>query len=131
MPGFRIREIVGCEMKDCMVSILGTEYNIHVVEKFPEHMSQFEENSDGLCNSYNREIYVKIPIDKDITEIGKERMIKKNLRHEIYHAFLFESGLSSNTYGHMGAWAEHEEMVDWHAIQSPKIHKIFSELDLL
>jgi len=118
-------------MRDCKVNILGTEYSVFFVEKFPEHMSEFEETSDGLCNFHNREIYVKIPKDKDITEIGKERLTKKNLRHEICHAFLFESGLSSNTYGQMGAWAEHEEMVDWFAIQSPKIYKVFLELGIL
>lgn len=46
-------------------------------------------------------------------------------------AFLFESGLSSNTHGIYGAWAENEEMVDWIAIQSPKIFKVFQELEIL
>ena len=47
------------------------------------------------------------------------------------HAFLNESGLSdsSNQYG--GAWAKNEEMVDWFAIQSPKIFKVYSELGLV
>ena len=41
---------------------------------------------------------------------------KKNLRHEIVHAFLFESGLAENS-----EWAYNEEMVDWIAKQGPKI----------
>lgn len=42
-----------------------------------------------------------------------------------------ESGLSdsSNQYG--GAWAKNEEMVDWFAIQSPKIFKVYSELGII
>lgn len=118
-------------MQNCKVNILETEYQISFVEKFPEHLSEFEETASALCNSHNREIYIKISKDKDMTESGRERMMKKDLRHEILHAFLFESGLSSSTYGHVGAWAEHEEMVDWFAIQLPKIFKIFNELDIL
>lgn len=65
--------------------------------------------------------------DKDITEKGKGCLLKKDLRHEIIHAFLFESGLSSNTNCCFGAWAEYEEMVDRIAIQFPKILKVFEE----
>ena len=53
-----------------------------------------------------------------------------HLRHEVLHAFLFESGLSE-TAGFSGCWATNEEMVDWFAIQSPKIFEVFSELDLI
>lgn len=51
---------------------------------------------------------------------------KKVLRHEVIHAFLGESGLRNNSY-----WAENEEMVDWLAIQAPKIFKTFQELGIL
>lgn len=115
-------------MKDCKANIIGTEYDIRFVEKFPEFLSQYNESSDALCNSYDRAIYVIRNNDKDMTEKGKEFLIKKNLRHEIIHAFLFESGLSSNTGYCIGPWAEHEEMVDWFAIQSPKIFKVFEEV---
>ncbi len=115
-------------MKDCKVYIMGTEYDIRFVEKFPEIFSQYEETSDALCNSYNRLICIKLNSDKDMTGEGKEYLLKKNLRHEIIHAFLFESGLSSDTGCCIGAWAEHEEMVDWFAIQFPKILKVFEEV---
>lgn len=118
-------------MNDCKINILGTEYSIKIVDKYPEYLSEFEETADALCNSYDRTIFIKNDIEKDTTDNGKERKNKKNLRHEIYHAFMYESGLSSNTYGHMGAWAEHEEMIDWHAIMAPKVFKVFQELDLL
>ncbi len=57
----------------------------------------------------------------DMDEKEQEAYRKRTLRYEIMHAFLNESGLSdsSNQYG--GAWAKNEEMVDWFAIQSPKI----------
>lgn len=115
-------------MKDCKVNIIGTEYDIRFVEIFPELFSQYNETADGLCNPYNRLICIKLNSDGDMTEEGKEHLLKKSLRHEIIHAFLFESGLSSNTGYCIGAWAEHEEMVDWFAIQFPKILKVFEEV---
>lgn len=56
-------------------------------------------------------------------------MQRENLRHEIVHAFLFESGLGFNLehieFGH------EETMIDWIAIQFPKILKVFKEAGCL
>ena len=52
------------------------------------------------------------------------------MRHEILHAFLYESGLRENSCTSF-AWAENEEMIDWFAIQFPKILKIYGELNIL
>ena len=48
------------------------------------------------------------------------------LRHEIIHAYLYESGLDCNAHT-SDHWAEDEEIVDWIAIQAPKIFKTFIE----
>ena len=53
--------------------------------------------------------------------------MKTTLRHEIVHAFLGESGLSANS-NETDAWARNEEMVDWIAIQGPKIWKAWKEV---
>ena len=53
----------------------------------------------------------------------------KVIRHEILHAFLYESGLRENS-NQTGAWAENEEMVDWFAIQFPKILKVYKKLGI-
>lgn len=57
-------------------------------------------------------------------------MQKKQLRHEITHAFMAESGLQSN-WKHIKEFGHDETTVDWFAIQYPKIYKVFAELDLL
>ena len=44
-------------------------------------------------------------------EEEKDNYTKSCLRHEIAHAFLHESGLSSNS-----EWAMNEEIVDWIAL---------------
>ena len=56
---------------------------------------------------------------------------KKTLRHEIIHAFLNESGLSDSSNQFDGEWAKNEEMVDWFAIQAPKIFSAFKKMNIL
>ena len=56
--------------------------------------------------------------------------MKKQLRHEIIHAFLSESGLSVN-FEHCSKFGHEETMVDWIAIQFPKIHKVYEELGIM
>lgn len=57
-------------MEQMKVNVLGTEYTVEYVEKYPEYLSEFEETADALCNSQNRAIYVKLNNDKDMTEQG-------------------------------------------------------------
>ena len=77
------------------VNILGTDYEIHFVDEFPEYLKEVGEGIDGLCNRYDRHIFIKRYNDKDITVEGSERCDKGTLRHEIIHAYLSESGLSA------------------------------------
>lgn len=115
-------------MNDCKVNILGTEYEIHIVDEFPDYLQEVGEDAVGLCNFHNRKIYILKCMDIDMTKEGKERRDKTVLRHEIIHAYLAESGLSANASHCYTSWAENEEMVDWFAIQSPKIFKTFQEV---
>ena len=56
-----------------------------------------------------------------------EQSQKSWLRHEIIHAFHFESGLAFN-YEHKSIGIDETE-VDWFAIQYPKMKKVFAELE--
>ncbi|NBH15364.1 hypothetical protein D3Z36_14545 [Lachnospiraceae bacterium] len=116
-------------MKDCKVNILGTEYNVFFRnEKDDERLDG--KYRDGYTDNSTHEII--ICNKKDDCELEDYEGWKKSiLRHELIHAFLFESGLDSSSVSTCGAWAVNEEMVDWFAIQSPKICKVFNELDLL
>lgn len=113
---------------DFSADVLGSEYRVYFVDKFPERLSEFEDDSDGLFNQHNQEIFIKRCRNKDMTEEGKERCEKTTLRHELIHAYLSESGLSANASHCYTSWAENEEMVDWFAIQAPKIFKTFQEV---
>lgn len=121
-------------MKNTKINVLGMEYRIET-HKVSED-SYLEENKlAGYCGEEDKLIVVAdMSEEKYFTgmdEKTQEAYWKKTLRHEIMHAFFNESGLSdsSNQYG--GAWAKNEEMVDWFAIQSPKIFKVYLELGII
>lgn len=121
-------------MENTKINVLGMEYRIET-HKVSED-SYLEENKlAGYCGEEEKLIVVAdMSEEKYFTGMGEkaqEAYWKKTLRHEIMHAFFNESGLSdsSNQYG--GAWAKNEEMVDWFAIQSPKIFKVYLELGII
>ena len=109
-----------------IVNILGTEYEIII--DAPDEM--LPEDADGaMDHSVKRIVVAKFESDRDsVKDLDVYR--KKALRHEIIHAFLFESGLWNNS-GNVTAWGQSEEITDWFAIQSPKIMKVFEELEVL
>lgn len=96
------------------VNILGSTWTVR-----PEEMK--DNNYDGLADSSMKEIRIRLD---NVNEVGNfEALVKKQTRHEVIHAFLYESGLSFNS-----DWAVNEELVDWIAIQFPKIAEVYEEL---
>lgn len=114
------------------VNILGTEYEI--IKKLKDKESCLNELY-GYCDFREKIIvYLDLNTDdnhKEDSELSKEMFIKEILRHEILHAFFFESGLNTNSLRLDDAWARNEEMVDWFAIQAPKIYEVYKQLDIL
>ena len=90
------------------VHILGTRYSIRIID---EDDYRYDREADGWC-------------DQSVKDLVAYQ--KKVLRHEIVHAFLYESGLWQNAYGSK-CWAKNEEMIDWMAIQIPKIQRAYKE----
>ena len=116
-------------MENRKINILGIEWKI-VTCKEEESELLNGKCRDGCTDNSTRTIW--ICEKKDDCELQDYEMWKKlALRHEILHAFLFESGLDASSISTYGPWANNEEMVDWFAIQSPKIFKVYSELGLL
>lgn len=116
------------------INILGTKYKI-VTRKISEDETLKKNNWAGYCGEEEKIIIVADVCEEqyfsDMSESEKESFKKKTLRHEIVHAFLNESGLSANASTPAGAWAKHEEMIDWIAIQFPKMHKAFKKAGAL
>lgn len=103
------------------VMILGTEYRI-------ESKELKDEDIDGYCDDTAKLIVIRSDNENKVGDF--EYLQKKQLRHEIIHAFMSESGLQSN-WQHIRQFGHDETTVDWFAIQSPKIFKVFKELDIL
>ena len=116
------------------IDILGTEYRIET-HKVSEDSFMEEKSLAGYCGEENKLIVVADMSEEKyfagMDEKEQETYRKKTLRHEIIHAFLNESGLSDSSNQFDGAWAKNEEMVDWFAIQAPKIYKTFQKLNII
>ena len=103
------------------VNVLGTDYSVIFASEQEEPRLC---GMDGFCDDSVKEIYVD-----DMSKAAKSPDSKKDLetyrkkvvRHELIHAMLSESGLQSES-----AWAMNEEMVDWIAIQGPKLMEVWS-----
>lgn len=108
-------------MQDCKVNILGTEYKIVLKELK-------DSDVDGFTDYTEKAIVMR---SDNYNEVGNfEWLQKKQLRHELIHAFMAESGLQAN-WEHIQKFGHDETTVDWFAIQSPKMFKVFQELDIL
>ena len=104
---------------------MGTEYTIGYHKRADD---KFLSDRDGYCDKTSRTIVVSMA-DEDNELDDYDVYSKTILRHEIIHAFLFESGLHENfmhpEHGH------DETYVDWIAIQFPKILKVYEQLKIL
>jgi hypothetical protein len=116
------------------IDILGTEYRIEI-HKVSEDSFMEEKSLAGYCEEENKLIVVADMSEEKyfagMDEKAQETYRKKTLRHEIMHDFLNESGLSDSSNRFDGAWAKNEEMVDWFAIQTPKIFSTFKKMNIL
>jgi hypothetical protein len=116
------------------VSILGTVYTIFIRDFETDPV--FDKNSfDGYCDGYGKSIVVcrlqTYPGWQDEPAETLEVAQRATVRHEIIHAFLHESGLAENSARYTSGWAKNEEMVDWIALQGPKIYRAWAEAGAL
>lgn len=102
------------------INVLGTNYLL--VESNEEKDAKLN-GRDGYCDTSVKKCVVEemkgeIPFKKENLQEYKKQVI----RHELIHAFIYESGLDT-----CSDWAKNEEMVDWLSIQFPKMMKSFNE----
>lgn len=105
------------------VNILGTEYTINTVKKEDDpKLSGF----DGYCDVTTKRI-VLCDLKRQWDDVEDlDIYMNSVLRHEIVHAFMFESGLKAECQ-----FANDEICVDWIALQSPKMFKLWQEIGVL
>lgn len=116
------------------VSILGAVYTISV-KKYDEDEAFSRRSIDGYCDSLTQRIVVCDMSTYKGWEHEPQETVeaaqKETLRHEIVHAFFSESGLADSSFSVEGAWAKNEEMVDWIALQGPKLCAAWKEAGCL
>lgn len=114
------------------IDILGVPYSL-VYRKLSEDPALG--SCDAYCDTSTKELVVRRFTKKDKRSPNSKHDLdayaRKSARHEIVHAFLYESGLAQNTMQYDGGWAMSEEMVDWIAIQGPKIYYAWREAGVL
>lgn len=101
------------------IDVLGTEYEI-IVQTSADNPKL--EDANGLCEFWSKQLIIDIAKPERTTYDNLEAFNKKVLRHEIVHAFLGESGLKE--------YMSDETLVDWIAVQFPKMLKVFESLKI-
>lgn len=111
-------------MEERYANVLGTEYKIEM--GLSESQDPALIDNQGYCDCTSKAIRIReYEYDDALAYENPSEYLKATVRHELVHAFLAESGLQASS------WADNEEMVDWIAIQFPKLLKVFKELDVL
>lgn len=110
-------------MEDKKIDILGTEWTI---KRQSEAENSLLATRAGYCDWTTRMIFVEYAVHEDGSYGDMDKYYRKVLRHEIVHAFLFESGLYENSTS-AEYWATNEEMVEWIARQGLKLHKAWTD----
>lgn len=104
------------------VNVLGTKYTIKESNKLAD--PNLEGNS-GYCDYSIKTIVIDTFRDSPGSLENLNEYRKKVIRHELVHAFLFESGLD------VCSWARDEEIVDWIACQFPKLENVFAQCNAI
>lgn len=100
------------------IDILGTKYTIK------EDLDIVKEGFDGVCKGYSKSIKIRpvhAMLDDNSTDEEKAKRYKEVMRHELIHAFFSESGLDE--------YSSNEQLVEWIAIQFPKMQKAFEQIN--
>lgn len=113
------------------VNVLGTKYEIILTgSKSDEALEQM----NGFRDAFTKKIVVDDFSDEEYDPTNTRNiseLMKQNIRHEIVHAFMFESGLDSDAMYSNNPWPRCEEIVGWFAIQGPKIFAAWKEAGAL
>jgi hypothetical protein len=114
------------------VDILGTRYTIEV-HKVSEDKYMQDHNLDGYCNSCLHQIVIADlkELYNEWTDEERAVYLKQLLRHEVLHGFLNSAGLQDCAHQSSEAWSKNEEMIDWFAIQFPKLLEAYKWLECI
>ena len=101
------------------IRILGVPYAFRMTTD-KDDMALCDNN--GYCDAYAKVIAIEREFHDNHPNSIKDPIAHQQTvkRHEVIHAYLFESGLTG--------YAENEELVSWIAWQFPKLIETFQEI---
>ena len=112
------------------VKILGEDWKVIITNDKIKY-SGLQEVS-GYCDHTSKICVIDNKLENDYFQPqNPKEYIKRAVRHELIHAFLFEAGLAYDSLSCRGSWAMNEEMIDWFARQITKIENVALEIDLV
>ena len=112
-----------------LLNILGTVYTLY--EDVTKEEDQYLESLAGYTDRSSKKIVIQKPGDDWQLE-NRDEFVKNTKRHEIIHAYLFESGIDECSFWGKDKDDSHsEQIVEWIAIQFPKLYITFKEAEAL
>ena len=106
------------------VNVLGTEYDVEILSQRDESMDVLESVGYTDCSVKKIRVF-DVTKNTDLSQQeDREKYQNLILRHELIHAFLYESGIG------FGMQFHNEELVDWLAMQFPKMTEVFDEMGI-
>lgn len=109
------------------VDVLGTEYRVWLdVSKGSDPKMA---TCDGYCDYSSKRIVVCNDEDSDLEDFAEYR--KDCIRHELVHAFMFESGIGGCHKWDVPGETHPEAMVEWIAMMFPKMADAFKKVGAL
>jgi hypothetical protein len=105
------------------IDVLGTPYTIKYKSSKKDTILK---EVDGYCDKTTKAIVI---VNSNGNPHDFKAYQRKVLRHELIHAFMFESGLQES-WEHPNRWNHDETTVDWFAVQFPKILKAYKKLKI-
>ena len=112
-------------MKTYTLNILGSKWKLKVIPRAYDPMFA---TVDGYTDRSIRTMFVaedSANAMDDLNDWAEYQKVVK--RHEIIHAFMFESGLAQDMYH--PAYGHCEQDIDFFAIQIPKMLEAFKKVD--
>lgn len=110
------------------VNILGATWSVHFenVESNPRY-----EKHNGWCDNSTKQCHIGFRPKNLMSPENPYEFYNSIARHEIIHAFLYESGIVNAAIIRTNKWCKDEMMIDWMAAQMPKIYEVFKQLNIM
>lgn len=107
---------------DYVLNVLGTNYSIYL--NVPDDKDNYLKECSGYCDKSAKRISVMAEsADSELADW--DEYAKSCLRHELIHAFLYESGIDGNCTWDIPGEEHPEHMVAWIATQFHKLLMAF------